>query len=282
MYSEREIKRSVKMGRERFERLLETSLTLDHIERYCSKPKVVDTNELLRVAFDAVNNLALPIHGKLIEELGKRMLEGMMNGDTVEALLALGLLAEVDEKSVREPAKRILKAYYSKEFTGKLKTLSAKSLVNLLELGQDLHSPSQFAIIMDHIGKMAFIEDFGDEQKIRIAKVAVKLLCHEQQNVVFEAAFVLKELREPSSYPPILKKLMDKNSRMENDVRRMLRAAAENIAMKVTGDIYNLTSSYRKGGWNLRVFERMRKHGRMLRELEAGSEPKLRLVKQKR
>ena len=270
------------MGRERIERLLETRLNLDYVERYCSEPKLVGTNELLRVAFDAVNNLALTIHGKAVEELGERMLEGLMNGDNVEALLALSLLAEVDEAYVSEPAKRILKEYYAKEFTGNLNTLTPETLVELLELGQDLHSPSQFAFVMDHIGKRAFREDFSDGQKVRIAKIAVKLLCHERQDVVFEAAFVLKELREPSSYPPILKKLTDKDSELEIEVRRVLRAAAENIAMKVTGDVYDMTSRYRRGEWNLRVFERMQKHGRMLRELEAGPEPKLRLVKPKK
>ncbi|MCP4646915.1 MAG: hypothetical protein GY852_04160 [bacterium] len=270
------------MGRERFEKLLETSLSLNYVERYCTQPRLVGTNELLRVAFDAVNNPALPIHGKVVEELGERMLEGLMNRGVMEALLAMSLLAEVDEEYVKVPAKRILKEYYAKEFKGKLNTLTPKTIVELLEIGQNLHSPSQFALIMDHIGKRAFREDFNDEEKVRIAKIAVKLLSNERQNVVFEAAFVLKELREPSSYPPILRKLMDKDSGIEPDVRRMLRAAAENIAMKVTGDIYALTSKFRKGEWNLRVFERMQKHGRMLRELEAGPEPKLRLLKQKK
>jgi len=262
------------MQQKEFEIMKATKLAPGFLEEYCCEPKLVGTEGLVRVAFDAVNNEPCPIHGRCIEELGERLAEGA--GEySVPALIALGILSNSESWFVQEPATKALNAYYSNKFGSDLRKLSPETIAELLELGQDVHSPAQYVILMDHIGKRAFQESLGAEASARIAKVAVKLLCHERQDVVFEAAFVLKELKEPSSYPHILKKLMDKDTKLELEVRRVLRAAAENIAMMVTGQLYDMTSKYRRGEWNLRVFERMRKHGAMLRELEAGPEPKL-------
>jgi len=139
---------------------------------------------------------------------------------------------------------------------------------------------SYLAPLQRELGKISGLEDkirFGieqlfkgltEEEKTRVAKVAVKLLGHPDNIVVFEAAFLLKELKMPCSYPHVINKLKETPTCMSLETRRMLRATAESIALEVTGELFTMTGNYRKGDWNRQVFERMKKHNEMLRGLE--------------
>ena len=138
----------------------------------------------------------------------------------------------------------------------------------LAELEANAQNPERLVHLLGHIIKKIFVQGFTLEEKKEIADAAVKLLDHENADVVFEAGFVLKEVKEPSSYPKILGKLKEKPSRLTVESRRVLVAAAENIAIEVTGGLLRITNRHRGGEWKLRAFERMNEHSAMLRGLE--------------
>ena len=143
-------------------------------------------------------------------------------------------------------------------------------------------NPGKLKILLGQIGKKIFTQEFTQAEKKKIADAAVKLLDHENRDIVFEAGFVLKEVKEPSSYPRILDKLTETPSTISRESRRVLRAAAENIAMEVTTNLFRMTAGYKEGECNMRAFARMGEHSKMIRELGENPGPKLELVKQKK
>ena|GEM_PF-6421655 len=149
----------------------------------------------------------------------------------------------------------------------------------LAELEANAQNPKSLVCVLDRIIKKIFMQEFTENEKKEIADAAVKLLNHENADVVFEAGFVLKEVKEPSSYPKILGKLKEKPSGLTNESRRVLVAAAENIAMDVTAEVFGMSGSYKKGECIMRSFERMKDHSAMLRRLERRP---VKLEKQKR
>jgi hypothetical protein len=185
------------MIKEKISILKKTRLEKEYVERCCSELGSLDSEKLIQLVFDAANSEPLEAHAKALGALGNRMLSGSMNGQVAEALIAMNLVASAEEEWLREPARETLKRYYSREFNNKLKQVESKTLVELLEIGQGLHTPERAATLMDHIAKRAFIRGFTEEEKTRVAKVAVKLLGHPDNIVVFEAAFLLKELKMP-------------------------------------------------------------------------------------
>ncbi|MBD3398370.1 hypothetical protein GF412_04095 [Candidatus Micrarchaeota archaeon] len=259
--------------------LKQTSLDKEYVEQCCSHLGSLSSEEILELVFDASNSRPIMPHAKAIGELGERMLSDSMNGQAAEALVALNLAASSEEKWLSGPAQGILDRYYNRKFSGKLKQIENKTLADLIEVGKDVHSSGQLATLMDHVAKRALTRGFSRKESRRIGKVALGLLERSEENVVFEAAFVLKELKSPCTYPGIIEKLKKKPSPYSTETRRMLRAAAENIAMEVTGDVFSMTADYRKGDWNRLLFQRMRKHREMLKRLEGGPRGKRGLQK---
>ena len=149
----------------------------------------------------------------------------------------------------------------------------------LAELEANAQNPERLVHLLGHIIKKIFIRGFTLKEKKEIADAAIKLLDHEDSDVVFEAGFVLKEVKEPSSYPKILGKLREKPSRLTNESWRVLVAAAENIAMDVTSDVFRMSRSYKEGECSLRSFERMKDHSAMLCGLERKPAKKLEILK---
>jgi hypothetical protein len=166
-----------------------------------------------------------------------------------------------------------------REEVEELKKTGIHADLDELEASED---PKKLVCILGKIGKKVFMQDFTQEEKKKIADAAVKLLDHADADVVFEAGFVLKEVKEPSTYPKILEKLTETPSRLTIESRRVLRAAAENIALEVTTNLFRMTAGYKEGECTMRGFKRMKDHSNMLRELGREPEPKLRLVKQKK
>lgn len=259
--------------------LKNTRLAKEYVQQCCSDIGNLDAEKLIKLVFDAANSPPLEPHATAVEELGERMLSGRINGQLVEALIAINMVTYSAEEWLRGPARKILTEYYNREFCGKLKQVENSMLVELLETGQGLHSPEQLTVIMDHITKRAFTRGFEEDENARVGKVAVKLLNHPDDVVVFEAAFMLKELKVPSTYPHILNKLKEQPSGLNPETRRMLRAAAENIALEVTGGVFAMSGNYRRGDWNRQVFERMGKHNEMLRRLERKPREKISMQK---
>ena len=259
------------MESEEFAKLRKTHIRVEVLGRHYANPGALEDAELIGLAFDAANNLTISVHERGIEELGKRLVEGKLDGCAAEALFALNMVAKTDDVCGKNAARKVLMQYYAERFLADLRTMNLETLAALLELGGEADESWQLAKLLDGVSKKAFREEIPEKCKPKLAKTLLRLLEHEDETVVFEAAFALKEIKEPSSYPGIINKLKDPYSGLSGNARRALKHAAENIAISVTTELMQATRGYRGKGWNERVFLRMARHREILHKLECNA-----------
>ena len=151
------------------------------------------------------------------------------------------------------------------DFLGAIKHFPLEALIDLLESGV-IQNPENLGSLMKELNLQVLKGSYGMIQAEKLAKLSLHFLKIGDEEISFEAACILKDLQLPQSYPGIIR-LLENGEGINDPTKRMLKSAAENIALSVSISILETTKGYRSERWKRRAFLRMSRHRNYLDSL---------------
>lgn len=232
----------------------------------CLFPEELSDRQLVALAFMGLYGEATTGHIWGLREIGKRLSQGEMNGEGGVAAIALVLLLNAEEP-LKTEALRQLNKCHDEIFRIALREAAPSSLLDMLKIREKEIPAEKLVVILQRVGAFAIRGKFSPEQAEMASKAIVPFLDSLNEGVLFEAAYAAKELKSVYAYPKIIT-LLKGERELPIETKRVLRSAAENVAICITEETMQTTRGFRGRGWNERLFARMAGHREMLHNLE--------------